>query len=249
MQPLRFFVFSTLVLLALGARSTAALPAPAKTLRVVFVSGAESYNTDKGFTDLADHLHRTHGFECEVLRMSPDQTAIVGIERLLQADTAVFHVRRKTLNAQNLTILKQFFASGKGFVALRSTSHGWENWREFDQEVLGAKYGGPGGANFGLATRLIVHDHPIWRGVEGLGTKKDLYRITEVAPDVTVILEGETKNGRVPVGWTRPHHGSRLFYLALGYQQEMEHSAFRRMMANAIHWVTESATGSAKAKR
>jgi len=82
-----------------------------------------------------------------------------------------------------------------------------------------------------------------------LDTKKDLYRITEVAPDVTVILEGETKNGRVPVGWTRPHHGSRLFYLALGYQQEMEHPAFRRMMANAIKWVTEPASGAAKAKR
>jgi len=82
-----------------------------------------------------------------------------------------------------------------------------------------------------------------------LDTKKDLYRITEVAPDVTVILEGETKNGRVPVGWTRPHHGSRLFYLALGYQQEMEHPAFRRMMANALKWVTEPTSDAAKAKR
>jgi len=249
MQPLRSFILSVVVLLTLGATFPRAAAAAGKPLKVVFVSGAESYNTDQGFADLAEHLRQEHGMDCEVLRMSPDQTAIVGIERLLQADTAVFHVRRKTLNPQNLAILKQFFASGKGFVALRSTSHGWENWREFDQEILGAKYGGPGGGNFGIATQLIVKDHPIWRGVEGLDTKKDLYRITEVAPDVTVILEGETKNGRVPVGWTRPHHGSRLFYLALGYQQEMEHPAFRRMMANAIKWVTEPASGAAKAKR
>jgi len=249
MQPLRSFILSVVVLLALGATVPTAAAAAGKPLKVVFVSGAESYHTDQGFADLAEHLRQEHGMDCEVLRMSPDQTAIVGIERLLQADTAVFHVRRKTLNPQNLAILKQFFASGKGFVALRSTSHGWENWREFDQEILGAKYGGPGGGNFGIATQLIVKDHPIWRGVEGLDTKKDLYRITEVAPDVTVILEGETKNGRVPVGWTRPHHGSRLFYLALGYQQEMEHPAFRRMMANAIKWVTEPASGAAKAKR
>ncbi len=249
MQPLRSFFLSVFVLLALGAAVRTVAAAPAKPLKVVFVSGAESYNTDQGFADLAEHLRREHGMDCEVLRMSPDQTAIVGIERLLAADTAVFHVRRKTLNPQNLAVLKQFFASGKGLVALRSTSHGWENWREFDQEILGAKYGGPGGGNFGLATQLIIKDHPIWRGVERLDTKKDLYRITELAPDVTVILEGETKNGRVPVGWTRAHHGSRLFYLALGYQQEMEHPAFRRMMANALRWVTEPASGAAKSTR
>lgn len=249
MQSLRSFIFSVLFLLSLGATASTATAVSGKPLKVVLVSGAESYNTDQGFADLAEHLRRNHGMECEVLRMSADQTAIIGIERLLQADTAVFHVRRKTLNPQNLAVLKQFFASGKGFVALRSTSHGWENWKEFDQEVLGAKYGGPGGGNFGVATQLIFKDHPIWRGVEGLDTKKDLYRITEVAPDVTVILEGETKNGRVPVGWTRPHRGSRLFYLALGYQQEMEHPAFRRMMANALYWVTEPASGAANAKR
>lgn len=241
MSPLRSLLLRLLVVLLIGATAASPYAAPAKRLKVVFVSGAESYNTDQGFADLAAYLSREHQMDCEVLRMSADQTAIVGIERLLQADTAVFHVRRKTLNPQNLAILKQFFASGKGFVALRSTSHGWENWKDFDQEILGAKYGGPGGGNFGLATKLTMKDHPIWRGVEGLDTKKDLYRITEVKPDVTVILEGETKNGTVPVGWTRPHHQSRLFYLALGYQQEMEHPAFRKMTVNALHWVTAPA--------
>jgi type 1 glutamine amidotransferase len=232
-----------------AAMSSAAAPAAnpkspgaGRPLRVVFVSGAESYNTDQGFADLAEYLRREHGMQCEVLRMSADQKSIVGIERLLEADTAVFHVRRKTLNDGDLAILKRFFESGRGFVALRSTSHGWENWRDFDQTVLGAKYGGPGGNNFGTAVQLHPKPHPIWKGAEGLDTKRDLYRITEVAPDVNVILEGETKNGRVPVGWTRTYRGARLFYLALGYNQDMEQPAFRRAIANAIHWVTEPAT-------
>jgi len=245
-----FRLIASVITLLTLASFTAAAQAPAKPpLRVIFVSGAESYNTDQGFADLADYLRREHGMECEVLRMSPDQTEIVGIERLLQADTAVFHVRRKTLNPQNLAVLKRFFASGKGFVALRSTSHGWENWREFDTEVLGAKYGGPGGGNFGVATKLHFKNHPIWRGVEGLDTKKDLYRVTEVAPDITVILEGETRNGTVPVGWTRPHHSSRLFYLALGYQQDMEQPGFRRAIANALSWVTAPASAPGAEKK
>ena len=54
---------------------------------------------------------------------------------LLEVDTALFHLRRKTLDERNLAVLKQFFASGKGFVALRSTSHGFENWRDFDTQA------------------------------------------------------------------------------------------------------------------
>lgn len=222
--------------LLLGSAGFAA--APAKPMRVVLVAGAESYNTDQAFADLAQYLQREYGMSCEVLRMSADQTQIVGIEKLLEADSAIFHVRRKTLNPEHLAILKKFFASGKGFVALRSTSHGWENWKDFDQQILGAKYGGPGGGNFGLATGLRLKPHPIWTGVESLETKKDLYRITEVGPDVDVIIEGETKNGKVPVGWTRAHGNAKMFYLALAYQAEMEHPAFRRAIGNALHWVT-----------
>lgn len=227
----------TLGFLLAPARAAAAA-SPAKPMRVVLVAGAESYNTDQAFADLAQYLQREYGMSCEVLKMSADQTQIVGIEKLLAADSAIFHVRRKTLNPENLAILKKFFASGKGFVALRSTSHGWENWKDFDQQVLGAKYGGPGGGNFGLAKRLMLKPHPIWTGVAGLETKKDLYRITEVGADVDVIIEGETPNGKVPVGWTRAHGNAKLFYLALAYQAEMEHPAFRRAIGNALHWVT-----------
>lgn len=226
--------------LILSATYAGAADRASRPLRVALVSGAETYNSDQAFADLAAYLRREHGMECEVLRMSEDKTAIVGIERLLEADTAVFHVRRKTLNPQNLAILKRFFESGKGFVALRSTSHGWENWKDFDQAVLGAKYGGPGGNNFGNATQLHFKAHPIWKGVEGLDTKRDVYRITEVAPDVEVILEAETKNGKVPVGWTRPHHNSRLAYIALFY--EIDQPPFQRAMANAVRWVTAPAT-------
>jgi type 1 glutamine amidotransferase len=221
--------------------------AAAKPLRVVLVSGAETYKSDEAFAGLAEYLGREHGMQCEVLKFSEDKTSIPGIEKLLQADTAVFHVRRKTLNPENLAVLKAFFASGKGFVALRSTSHGWENWKDFDQEILGGKYGGPGGANLGNAEKLHFKPHAIWAGTEGLDTKKDVYRLTELAPDVTVVLEAETKNGRGPVGWTRPHHDARLVYLALFY--EMDQPPFRRAIANALRWVTEPAVGNVPPKR
>lgn len=207
-----------------------------RPLRVALVSGAETYKSDAAFAGLAAYLEREYGMRCEVLSFDASGTRIPGIERLLEADTAVFHVRRKTLPPEQLAILKRFFASGKGFVALRSTSHGWENWKEFDREVLGMKYGGQGGGNFGLAEKLNFTPHPVWEGTVGLDTKKDIYRVSEPAPDVSIILEGETKNGRMPVAWTRPHGGSRLVYLALFY--ELDQPPLRRAVANALRWVS-----------
>jgi hypothetical protein len=216
-----------------------------KPLRVCLVSGAETYRSDEAFAGLAAYLEREQGMKCEVLSFSADGTALPGIERLLEADTAVFHVRRKTLNPEHLAVLKWFFASGKGFVALRSTSHGWENWKDFDREVLGMKYGGPGGNNLGNAEKLYFKPHPVWEGARALDTKKDLYRMSEPAADITVILEGETKNGRMPVAWTRPHHQARLVYIALFY--ELGQPPFQRAIANALRWVTAPATvGSAR---
>jgi len=239
---LAFLVVAGAAFVAPPASAASKKSAPAKPLRVCLVSGAETYNTDEDFAQLAEYLRREHGMVCEVLRMSADQKSIIGIERLLAADAAVFHVRRKTLNDENLAILKRFFNSGKGFVALRSTSHGWENWKDFDQEVLGAKYVG----SFGDALRLQFKPHPIWEGTEGFDTKSYLYNMTDFAPDIDIILEGETLKGKVPVGWTRTYKGARLFHLAMGRREDIQRPPFQRVVANAIHWVTAPATAGKK---
>jgi hypothetical protein len=232
-----------------AAKSAKEAPRPA--LRVCLVSGANDskpYATDTTLKELADYLRKEDKMVCEVVVMNPVGTGFVNLERLLEADAAIFFVRRKTPDPAQLAILRQFFASGKGFIALRSTSHAWENWPDFDVEVLGARYERNGTGNFGNAERLIFKTHPIWEGVTNptkigvaLTTRRDLYRYGELAPDLDVILEGETKNVRVPVAWTRTREGgARLFHVALGYAEEVAMPGYRRMVRNALYWVTKT---------
>ena len=233
----------------MGAGAASAVLAPftgwgaessAKRLRVCLVSGSHDskpYSTDTTLADLGRHLESGHGMSCTLLTLNEAGTGFRGIEQLLECDAAIFFVRRKTPDAHNLAVLRRFFSAGKGFVALRSTSHAWENWPNFDAEVLGAKYGGAKGGNFGNVDRLIYKPHPIWAGAEDFDTRCDIYRYGEVAPDVNVIMEGENKNGRMPVAWTRVHQGARLFHFALGYAYDMEKPSFRRIVANAVRWV------------
>ncbi len=216
------------------------LSGEAAPLRVCLVSGANDsapYSTDKSLGELAGYLERDHGMSCSVLTWDAASAGFRGVERLLETDVAIFFVRRKTPNAHNLEVLRRFFSSGKGFVALRATSHAWENWPEFDEEVLGAKYGGAKGGNFGNVEKLTYRAHPIWAGAESFTTRCDIYRYGPVAADVRVILEGENKNGVMPVAWTREHRGARLVHLALGYAYDLEQPAFRLIVANAVRWV------------
>lgn len=213
----------------------------AAPLRVCLVSGANDskpYSTDQSLARLARYLEAEHRMVCTLVNYDPASNRFPGLEQLLTADAAVFFVRRKTPDAADLAVLKRFFASGKGFVALRSTSHAWENWKDFDTEVLGARYGGAKGGNFGNVEKLTYKPHEIWQGAQDFDTRCDIYRYTDLAPDIDVILEGENKNGRMPVAWTRTHRGARLFHLALGYYDDMEKPAFRRMVANALTWVS-----------
>ena len=80
-----------------------------------------------------------------------------------------------------------------------------------------------------------------------LTTRRDIYRYGEMAPDHKVILEAETKNGRMPVAWTRVHNGTRIFHVALGYADEMESPAYRQMVRNAVFWVTNTKPPAPKA--
>lgn len=225
--------------------------APRPPLRVCLVSGANDskpYVTDTTLRDLAEYLRREDRMVCEVVVMDAAGKNFVHLERLLEADAAIFFVRRKTPEPAQLAVLRQFFASGKGFIALRSTSHAWENWPDFDVEVLGARYGRNGTGNFGDAERLIFKPHAIWEGVTNptkigvaLTTRRDLYRYGDLAPDLDIILEGETKNGRMPVAWTRTREaGGRLFHVALGYAEEVAMPGYRRMVRNALYWVTKT---------
>jgi hypothetical protein len=231
--------------------TNAAQEPPRPPLRVCLVSGANDskpYATDTTLRDLAEYLRKEDRMVCDVVVLDAAGRNFVNLERLLAADAAIFFVRRKTPAAAQLALLRQFFASGKGFIALRSTSHAWENWPDFDVEVLGARYGRNGTGNFGDAERLIFKPHPIWEGVTNptkigvaLTTRRDLYRYGDLASDLDIILEGETKNGRMPVAWTRTREGGgRLFHVALGYAEEVAMPGYRRMVRNALYWVTRT---------
>lgn len=241
-------VSSVLVATSIAAAETP--PPPARPLRVCLVSGAnesKDYRSDQTLRGLADYLQKEHKMVCEVLVANAAGAGFDNVDHLLEADAAVLFIRRKKLDAHNLEVFRKFLASGKGVIAIRSTSHGWENWADFDTQVLGAKYPRDGSGNFGNAERLLFKPHPIWDGVVNptklgvaLTTRRDIFRYSDLAPDVNVLLEAETEKGTMPVAWTRERGNARVFYVGLGYAEEVESAGYRQMVHNALYWVTKT---------
>jgi hypothetical protein len=222
---------------------------PAQPLRICLVSGTQDDPADLNNASLAgldEHLRREPRLRCELLTLDAAGTGSDGIERLLEADAAVFLVRRRSLAGPQFAVVRRFFESGKGCVVLGTTSGGWENWPGFDVEVIGARRDAPPGG-FGAAERLLFRPHPIWDGVTNstklgvaLTTRRELDRHVDLAPDTEVILEGETARGRTPVAWTRTRGEARLVYVGLGQADEVAQPGYRRMVRNALYWVTRT---------
>src|SRR5262249_1995433 len=145
-------------------------------------------------------------------------------------DVAVFFTRRLTVNGEQLERVKRYCESGKPIVAIRTASHGFQNWLDFDREILGGNYKG----HYGAGPRTVIsivpkcRAHPVLSGVQSFESAGSLYRNTGVAPDVEVLLDGAIPGHSEPVAWTRMHRVGRVFYTSLGHPEDFKTESFRR---------------------
>ncbi len=187
---------------------------------------------------LADRL----GAQCTVLIGNDAKTDIPGLDALETADVLVMFLRRTTLPAEQLDKFKAYFQRGGHVLALRTSSHAFQNWLEFDQLVLGGNYHGHYGRD-ALPTTVTVAagaaDHPIIRGVPGrFLSRGTLYKAGPLASDCRVLLEGRARDYPAePVAWLRRHNGGLVFYTSLGHPDDFRSPAFRRLIANALSYL------------
>ena len=216
---------------------TAALePAP---LRVCMLSGSEEYESDKTLESLRVELETKHGAKVVLLK-ARGVDKLPGLEALETCDVAVFFTRRLTISGEPLEQVKRYVGHGRPIVGIRTASHGFQNWLEFDPLVLGGNYKGHFGRDKVMTTSIAAtaKDHPILRGVGAIESTSTLYKAAPLREDCELLLNGTTADSTQPVAWTTKHNGGRVFYTSLGGQEDFENPRFRRMLINAIFWAS-----------
>ena len=209
--------------------------------KIVFVAGEYEYLSRETLPKFAEELGKTKDAAIVVLSRpeDPKQQTIPALDRLKDANLLVLFVRRMTLPEHEVKFFRDYVDAGKPLVALRTSSHAFENWKEFDKDVLGGNYQGHHGAKLKTTVSFVAEakDHPLLRGVSSFVSEGSLYKNAPLQPGTKPLLMGEVEGKPPePIAWTYEHKGSRVFYTSLGHPSDFKEESFRRLVTNAISW-------------
>jgi type 1 glutamine amidotransferase len=220
---------------------------------IVFVAGEFEYHSKETLPQFAKDLNRDYKVKTLLLERPNDEKiqSIPGLEKLAEADLVVLMVRRMTLPENELKHVRKYLAAGKPLVGLRTASHAFENWKEFDAEVLGGNYQGHHGNQFKttVSIRPEGRDHPILRDVARFVSDGSLYKNSPLRAGSKPLLFGATEGKPAePIAWTHEYSGGRIFYTSLGHPSDFQNESFLTLLRNGIEWAIQRPLENRKGK-
>jgi type 1 glutamine amidotransferase len=229
--------------------------------RVAFVVAEDEYRSNQRLHEFAHELVLTKNVNCEFAlgeptASGPGQHNIENLQILKDADIAFFSVRRRALEPEKMNAIKEYAASGKPLVGIRTTSHAFSirerdsvpaslvTWNEFGSEVLGGNYTGH---HFNVAKTTQVtpvpgmEGHPLLAGVDPAGfvSPSWMYKNRPLSsPNVHVLLMGTVPGAPPePVLWINRRPKGDVIYTSLGHWDDWKDPNFKRLMLNIVDTV------------
>ena len=213
--------------------------ADVQPLRICMLSACAEYESDKSLGEFQGFLETNYQVVCQCVFGKDKGDDLPGLESLDRADLMILFTRRVTLTPEHLALLKKYIASGRPIIGIRTASHAFKDYPEFDHDILGGGY--KGHYSNSVAHVFVAPGrsaHPILAGVTSFDSRK-LYKNPTLADDDEVLLEASIPGHVEPVAWARNHAGRRVFYTSLGVQEDFKQKSFRRLLVNAIFWTTQ----------
>jgi len=237
-----------------------------KRPHVALIMAEDEYDTARTLSEFAAARLRKEFRVSLIYGSEPRRDDIPGIDAAGSADVVVLSVRRLMLPKEQLAVIRDHVAAGKGLVGIRTASHafsprgdeavpaGRDQWPEFDHEVLGGNYTGHFGNKGEGGQRTMVRAlakarlHPILAGVpsDEFPVGSWLYKTRPLAETATPLVMGrlEGEESPQPVAWANRAGKSRVFYTSLGHPADFKLAAFTRLLENGIRWAAvEKARG------
>ena len=156
------------------------------------------------------------------------------------ADLLVVFARRLEIDGAQLKMVKDYIASGRPVIGIRTASHAFQKYPEFDREILGGSYSGHLDAekDIKIIVNMQTARNTILSGVYDWTRSGKLYRNKELGRGAMVLLTGKGAKESHPVAWARIVGKQRVFYTSLGVPEDFSNDTFNLMLANAVEWTT-----------
>ncbi len=217
------------------------VPAHAKPLAIHMLSGSKEYKSEESLKLWSEHLKQNYGFKSTISWGTDKITFVENLESMDKADVLVVFCRRWELEGEQAKRIRDWCESGKPILGIRTASHAFQFFLEFDQEILGGDYEGHDGG--GVEVQITRNEentgHPILKEVSDWSRDGKLYFNPNIADDVVLLLSGRTEENEAPVAWARENGKQRIFYTSLGIPDDFRNENFLRLLDNGLHWLVE----------
>ncbi|NND97383.1 MAG: hypothetical protein HKN47_08670 [Pirellulaceae bacterium] len=221
---------------------------------IVILIAEGEYQTDQSLTAFANK-HLTD-FRTTMVRPDPgDKNQLVGIESVKSADVLVVSVRRRTLPNDQLQVIRDYIASGKPVIGIRTASHafclrnqdpppGRVAWPQWDQVVFGGNYTNHHGNQLTTTIQLPANSAAsavLLHGIDATKTHSSsgsLYQVSPLAEGTDVYLTGRVDgHPPQPLAWSYVRaDGGKSFYTSLGHVDDFRGDVLPKLLVNAIEW-------------
>ena len=207
-------------------------------LNLCMLSGSFEYESEASLTIFKRYVERHYPIQANLIvyNSEDDDPSLTALD---DADALLVFTRRLNTEGASLKQFQTYCEDGRPIVGVRTASHAYQNWLEFDRVVLGGDYQGHYGAGPIVRAEVIDTEHPILEGISAFASYGSLYKNPSLGDDTSVLLMGRTSEHSEPVAWTRLHNGGRVCYTSLGHQKDFEVVPFLRFLAQSILWVSE----------
>jgi hypothetical protein len=211
-----------------------------KPLKLCMVSGSEEYKSNETLAAFQELVEKKFPIKCS-RAFWKSKTELPGLDALATCDVMLVFTKRLEPPTDQLELVKKYCLAGRPIVGLRTASHAFQKWLEFDHLILGGDYHSHYGS--GPMTKVAIAsgaaEHPILKGVEPFETPTKLYKNPHIASDTNLLLTGTIPEHTEPVAWTRKNGDGRVFYSSLGGPDDFKNKIFQTMLVNAIFWTAQ----------
>ena len=210
-------------------------------LNLCMLSGSFEYDSEASLTIFKNFVEKHYPIQANLIiyNSEDDDPSLAALD---DTDVLLVFTRRLNTEGESLQQLQAYCEQGRPIVGVRTASHAYQNWLEFDKVVLGGDYQGHYGEGPIVHVEVTAAEHPILDGISAFASYGSLYKNPSLRDDTSLLLIGHTSEHSEPVAWTRLHNGGRICYTSLGHQKDFEVVPFLRFLAQSILWVSEQDT-------
>ena len=207
-------------------------------LNLCMLSGSFEYASETSLTIFKTFVEKNYPIQANLIvyESEDDNPSLAALD---DADALLIFTRRLNTEGKSLRQFQAYCEQGRPLVGIRTASHAYQNWLEFDKVVLGGDYQGHYGHGPTVRLGTVVPEHPTLNSIPEFESYGSLYKNPSLRDDTSVLMMGHTDEHSEPVAWTRLHNGGRICYTSLGHQKDFELEPFLRFLAQSILWVSK----------